>query len=108
MTVEFSASATMMKFKSDRQKVLLKTAHMGTTIAALNIGKDGKEHVDTGASRNAKAFAPHSIDINTDTVKIQTGMDYDVYLERRFGIMARALDEIKPWFSRFMGEAFGK
>ena len=59
------------------------------------------------ASRNAKNFKPQNIGINTDTVIIEAPVTYDVYLERRYGILAKVEDEIKPWFKKFIGEAFG-
>lgn len=107
MTVEFNHDAVMSHFKKKRQKTLVQTAHMGVNIAALNVGKDGKEHVDIGTSRNTKQFSPKNIGLDDDIIRIEVGQDYDVYLERKFGIMAIAYDKIKPWFNKFLEMNFG-
>lgn len=108
MAVEFNHSEVMNFFGKKRQKAMIQTAHMGVSLAALNVGKkDNKAHIDTGTSKNAKNFKPQNIGINTDTVIIEAPVTYDVYLERRYGILAKVEDEIKPWFKKFIGEAFG-
>ena len=111
MAVEFNYSGVLNEFKGKRQKALTQTAFMGVNIAAMNVGKiDNKAHIDVGTSKNSKQFhsgtGGKTVGLNDDTIKIETGQDYDVYLERRFGIMARAFDEIKPWFSKFIKDAF--
>jgi hypothetical protein len=101
--VEFNHNAVMKMFEQKRQKFLTKTGLQGENIAALNIGRDGKAHVDTGASKNAKYF---KLD-GKDKVLIYAPLTYDVYLERRYGIMAKTEDELIPYMAKFEAEIFG-
>jgi hypothetical protein len=103
MTVEFNHDAVMRMFEQKRKKFLTKTGLQGENIASLNIGQDGKAHIDTGASKNAKYF---KLD-GKDKVLIYAPLSYDVYLERRYGIMAKTLDELIPYMAKFEEEIFG-
>jgi hypothetical protein len=103
MTVEFNQSAVMQMFEQKRKKFLTKTGLMGENIASLNIGQDGKAHVDTSASKNAKYFKPDG----KDKVLIYAPLTYDVYLERRYGIMEKSKDELIPYMEKFEAEIFG-
>lgn len=111
MAVEFDHGAVMGMFGKKRQAALIKTAHKGVSIAALNIGKkDGKEHIDIGTSKNAKTFNDEKnqrIGINDDSFTLDAPVEYDIYLEKRYGIMAKVEDDIKPWLKFYMEEAFG-
>ena len=97
MSVEFNHDAVMQIFDKKRQVFLTKTAHMGVSLAAVN------SRVRTGASQNAKQFKI----IGNDTVRIEAPLSYDVYLERRFGIMKKTEDELIPYMAKFEVEAFG-
>lgn len=108
MTVNYDHMKAINMMREKRQKLLVMTAHKGVSIAAVNMGDDGRRHVDTGTSSNAKMFSPDPVKISDETIKIETGTDYDIYLERRFGIMARVSDMIKPYMKDYMGLIFGK
>lgn len=128
MSVEFDHDAIMRIYKNKRKKFLMKTGHMGVSLAASN------SHVDTGASQNAKHFSfregmpristdeegnPILNEFNSsellegsgakfeDRIFIKAPLSYDVYLERRFGIMKKTEDELIPYMAKFEEEAFG-
>jgi hypothetical protein len=103
MTVEFNHESVMKMFEQKRQKFLTKTGLQGENIASLNVGRDGKAHIDIGTSKNAKYFGPEG----DDKVLIYAPLTYDVYLERRYGIMSKTLDELKPYITKFKAEIFG-
>ena len=103
MSVEFNHDAVMQMFEKKRLVFLTKTGHMGCSIAALNVGEDGERHVDTGLSSVSKQFRI----VSKDTIRIEAPLSYDVYLERRFGIMKKTEDELIPYMEKFEVEAFG-
>ena len=97
MAVEFNHSEVMKMFEKKRQKFLTRTGFQGVVLAAIN------SRVDTGLSQSSKQFRI----IKPDTIRIEAPLSYDVYLERRFGIMAKTEDELIPYMERFEAEAFG-
>jgi hypothetical protein len=97
MTVEFNHETVMKMFEQKRQKFLTKTGLQGENLAAVN------SRVDIGNSKNAKYFGPEG----DDKVLIYAPLTYDVYLERRYGIMSKTLDELKPYITKFKAEIFG-
>lgn len=103
MTVKMNHSAVMNEFEKKRTVFLTKTGIMGVNIAALNMGKDGKRHVDTGLSSNAKQFTR----TEKDTIRLEAPIEYDAYLESRFGILRKSLDELIPFMEKFEAEVFG-
>jgi len=103
MTVEFNHEAVMKEFEKKQKKFLTKTGLMGVVLASQNLGKDGREHVDTGASRNAKQYQFTA----KDKIEIQAPLDYDGDLENRYGILAITKDKLIPYMLKFEGEAFG-
>jgi len=103
MTVEFNHDEVMKMFKAKRKKLLTLTGHQGVNIAAAQIGEDGRQHWDIGLSANSKNFEF----INDETIRINAGTNYDVYLERRFGIMVRMRDILIPYMAKYEEEVFG-
>jgi hypothetical protein len=103
MTVEFNYESVMKMFEQKRTKFLTKIGLQGENIASLNVGRDGKAHIDIGTSKNAKYF---ELD-GKDKVLIYAPLTYDVYLERRYGIMAKTRDELIPYRAKFEAEIFG-
>jgi hypothetical protein len=104
MTVEFNHDAVMRMFEQKRKKFLTKTGLQGENLAVVN------SRVDTGASKNAKYFSlndPTTVAKFKDRVFILAPLTYDVYLERRYGIMAKTLDELIPYMAKFEEEIFG-
>lgn len=108
MTVQYDPMKTINEFRKKRQTLLTMTGHKGEAIAAVNMGNDYRRHVDTGTSSNSKTFLPNPVPLNAEQIIITTGTDYDIYLERRFGIMARVTDMIKPYIKDYMEFVFGK
>lgn len=100
MSVEFNRPEVMQMFESKRKRFLTKTGLMGANIAAVN------SRVDTGASQNAKQYRlfPEG---DMSKVRIEAPLEYDIYLERRYGIMAKTTDELIPYMARFEEEEFG-
>lgn len=91
-------------FEKKRQKFLTRTGFQGVVLAAIN------SRVDTGLSQSAKQFSfkePGSVASFKDRIFIEAPLSYDVYLERRFGIMAKTEDELIPYMERFERESFG-
>lgn len=107
MTVNYDPMKVINEFRQKRQKVLIKSAEQCVNIAAEQIGKkDGQVHWDFGTSSNSKDHT--KVNLNDETVTVYTGTDYDIYLERRYGIMARAYDLIKPYTKSYTEFIFGK
>lgn len=104
--IDFSVVKTTQMFREKRQKMLVMTAVQAHNLAMLNMGDDYKKHVDTGASSMAKTVTP--IRLNSESFQVRTGMDYDIYLERRFGIMRRVADMIYPYAMDYVRFVFGK
>ena len=103
MTVEFNHDEVMKMFKAKRKKFLTMTGHQGVNIAAAQIGEDGEQHWDTGLSANSKSFNFY----DDYTIRINAGTNYDVYLERRYGIMVRMADILIPYMAKYEEEVFG-
>ena len=97
MTVEYNPNAVMNMFEAKRKKFLTMTGHQGANLAAIN------SRVDTGASQSAKGFRL----VGTDTVHIIAPLDYDLYLERKYGIMRKVEDQLIPYMARYQEEVFG-
>ena len=106
MTVEFNHEAVMKEFEKKQKKFLTKTGLMGVVLAATN----SNPYVDTGTSQLAKTFSfkhPESKAKKTDTIYLEAPMDYDPYLENRYGILAKTQDQLIPYMARFEEEIFG-
>ena len=97
MTVKFDHNEVIKMYEDKRKKFLTKTGFQGVVLAAIN------SKVDTGASQNAKQF----VFTSPDTIRIEAPLEYDVYLERRYGIMAKTEDQLIPFMARFEEEIFG-
>jgi len=97
MTVEFNHDNVMKMFEAKRKKFLVMTGEMGANLAAVN------SRVDTGASQSAKNYQMTA----KDTVIIEAPMEYDVYLERRYGIMAKTEHQLIPFMTKFEESIFG-
>jgi len=97
MTVEFNHDAVMKLFRSKQKKFLTMTGHQGANLAAIN------SRVDTGTSQLAKTFSFTGL----ETIIIEAPMEYDVYLERKYGIMAKTEDQLIPFMARYEEEVFG-
>jgi len=97
MTVEFNHDAVMKMYEAKRRKFLIMTGEQGANLAAL------KSRVDTGASQSAKQYRFTGI----DKVIIEAPLEYDIYLERRYGIMAKVEDELIPHMERYEKAVFG-
>lgn len=103
MSVDFDRDLVKELIDKKRKVFLTKTGHMGEILAAMNIGEDGRIHIDTKTSSNAKQFRFDG----PGRVLIEAPLFYDVYLERSYGIMARVRDELIPYMARFEEESFG-
>lgn len=108
MTVNYDPMKVINEFRRKRQILLTMTGHKGEAIAAVNMGNDYRRHVDTGTSSNAKQFSPNPVPLNAETIIIEAPMEYDIYLEKRYGIMVRVKDMIKPYIKDYMEFIFGK
>ena len=97
MSVEFNHAAVMAMFEAKRKKFLTMSGIQGANLAAIN------SRVDTGASQNAKNYQFKA----KDTIIIEAPMEYDVYLERRYGIMSKTEHQLIPFMARFEEEVFG-
>ncbi len=97
MTVEFNHGEVMKLFEGKRQKFLTKTGFQGVVLSAVN------SRVDTGASQSAKQFKF----TGKDKIQIQAPLDYDLYLERRYGILAKTEHQLIPYMAKFEEEIFG-
>lgn len=97
MSVDFNHDEVMKMFEKKRKKFLVMTGEMGANLAAIN------SRVDTGASQSAKRYEMTA----KDTVIIEAPMEYDVYLERRYGIMAKTEHQLIPFMAKFEEQIFG-
>jgi hypothetical protein len=97
MSVDYNPDEVIQMFKKKQEKLLTKTGFQGVVLAAIN------SRVDTGLSQNSKKFKF----VAPDKIWIEAPVFYDLYLERRYGIMAKTQDEIIPYMARFEGEIFG-
>ena len=97
MAVDFNHGEVMKMFEKKRQKLLTKTGFQGVVLAAVN------SRVDTGLSQSSKQFKF----VKPDTIHLEAPLSYDVYLERRYGIMAKTKDELIPYMEKFEAEIFG-
>lgn len=96
--IDFNLNKVTEMFDKKRQKLLIMTGEQGANIAAEN------SRVDTGASRNAKQYKI----IDKETIHIEAPLLYDIYLERRYGIMAITQDLLMPYISRYERAVFGE
>lgn len=99
MTVEFAKDELIREYGKKRTKFLKASAMMGVALAKLN----QPPHIDTGASINAKTHSP----VVGDSVKVSAPLFYDVYLEGRYGIMAKTLDELPAYMEKIEEQYFG-
>ena len=106
MSVDFDALKQIAEYRAKRQKMLVMTATQAHNLAMVNMGDDYRKHVDTGASSMAKTVTP--IKISSENFQVRTGMNYDIYLERRYGIMRRVADMIEPYAMDYVRAIFGK
>jgi len=105
MTVEFNHEAVMKMYEAKRKKFLTMTGHQGANLAAIN------SRVDTGTSQSAKSFSftePGSKATFKDRVYIIAPLEYDIYLERRYGIMVKTEDELIPHMEEYERVCFGE
>jgi hypothetical protein len=119
MSYEFDHSKVMEMFEKKRKKFMVMTGEMGASLAATN------SRFDLGASHGSKQYTwadPDSVgpfhdlnDIkkikgsakNSQRIYILAPMEYDVYLERRYGVMAKTEDQLIPWMEKFEEICFG-
>lgn len=111
MTVKFDDRDFMKKFEKKKKAFISSVGHVAVNQAVQS------SHVDTGLSRNAKHFITTTGESSNfgseggeipteslkadrprtpDTIKVIAPLEYDIYLERRFGIMKRSLDLVRP------------
>lgn len=96
MAVEFNHDTVMKMFEQKRKRFLTQTGIMGANLAAIN------SRVDTGASQNAKQYRL----VGVDKVNIEAPMEYDLYLERRYGVLAKTQQQLNPFIRKFEEENF--
>ena len=99
MTVEWCGEKVIAEYKNRRKKFLKASGMAGEALAVMN----QPPHIDTGASINAKT---HKL-IGDDRAEVIAPLFYDVYLERRYGIMAKTLDELPEIMYQLEGKIFG-
>ena len=99
MTVEWYGEKVISEYKNRRKKFLKASGMAGEALAVMN----QPPHIDTGASVNAKT---HKL-IGDDRAEVIAPLFYDVYLERRYGIMAKTLDELPEIMYQLEGKIFG-
>ena len=99
MTVEWYEEKVIEEYKNRRKKFLKACGMAGEALAVSN----QPPHIDTGASINAKT---HKL-IGDDRAEIIAPLFYDVYLERRYGIMAKTLDELPEVMYKLERQYFG-
>ena len=99
MTVEWYGEKVIAEYKNRRKKFLKACGMAGEALAVMN----QPPHIDTGASVNAKT---HKL-IGDDRVEVIAPLFYDVYLEQRYGIMAKTLDELPEIMYQLEGKIFG-
>jgi hypothetical protein len=116
MTVEFNDREFISKLKKREKKFLHAVGNLAVN-QAVNVS-----HVDTGLSRNAKHYVlddgfksdygeepgktgkvstpPEAIKGTAPktaaTVKVVAPLKYDIFLERKFAIMKKSIDLIRP------------
>lgn len=96
--IDFNLNKVTEMFDKKRRKLLVMTGEQGANLAAIN------SRVDTGASQSAKQYSFK----NKETVIIEAPLLYDIYLERRYGIMATTQDQLMPFISRYERSVFGE
>ena len=99
MTVEWYGEKVLAEYKNRRKKFLKACGMAGEALAVMN----QPPHIDTGASINAKT---HKM-IGDDRAEVIAPLFYDVYLERRYGIMAKTLDELPEVMYKLERQYFG-
>lgn len=99
MTVEWFEEKVIAEYKNRRKKFLKACGMAGEALAVMN----QPPHIDTGASINAKTHEPKG----DDTMHIIAPLFYDVYLEQRYGIMAKTLDELPEVMYKLERQYFG-
>ena len=99
MTVEWYGEKVLADYNNRRKKFLKASGMAGEALAVMN----QPPHIDTGASINAKT---HKM-IGDDRAEVIAPLFYDVYLERRYGIMAKTLDELPEIMYQLEGKIFG-
>lgn len=99
MTIEWHGEMVIAEYKKRRKKFLKASGMAGEALAVMN----QPPHIDTGASINAKT---HKL-IGDDRAEVIAPLFYDVYLERRYGIMAKTLDELPEIMYQLEGKIFG-
>lgn len=135
MAVEFNHSEVMKMFEKKREKFLTKTGFQGVVLAAVNskvktglsqsakqfsFTEPGTGHYATTKNKETGVIetvtnsftglgviAKGSGAVFKDRIFIEAPLSYDVYLERRYGIMAKTEDELIPYMEKFEVEAFG-
>lgn len=112
MSYELNKELIKKLGENSRKKILTIIGETGASFAAMNT----HPHIDTGASVNAKQYTwthPEQITsfkslsdvkkvtgsakLSNDTVYIIAPMEYDVYLERPYGIMARTDHQLRSY-----------
>ena len=99
MTVELYEEKVIAEYKNRRKKFLKACGMAGEALAVMN----QPPHIDTSTSINAKTHDPKG----DDTMHIIAPLFYDVYLERRYGIMAKTLDELPEVMYKLERQYFG-
>lgn len=99
MTVEWYGEKVLADYKNRRKKFLKASGMAGEALAVMN----QPPHIDTGASINAKTHKT----IGDDRAEVIAPLFYDVYLEQRYGIMAKTLDELPEIMYQLEGKIFG-
>ena len=99
MTVEWYGERVIAEYKNRRKKFLKASGMAGEALAVLN----QPPHIDSSASINAKT---HKM-IGDDRAEVIAPLFYDVYLEGRYGIMAKTLDELPEIMYQLEGKIFG-
>ena len=99
MTVEWYEEKVIAEYKNRRKKFLKACGMAGEALAVMN----QPPHIDTGASVNAKT---HKL-IGDDRAEVIAPLFYDVYLESRYGIMAKTLDELPEVMYKLERQYFG-
>ena len=99
MTVEWFEEKVIEEYKNRRKKFLKACGMAGEALAVMN----QPPHIDTSASINAKTHEPKG----DDTMHIIAPLFYDVYLEQRYGIMAKTLDELPEVMYKLERQYFG-
>lgn len=99
MTVEWNGEELLGKYREKRRKFLKASGMLGETLAVLN----QPPHIDTGTSINAKTHKP----VGDDKMLVIAPISYDIFLEGRYGIMAKTLDELPEGMLKLEEQYFG-